>query len=138
LSDSTLDEIYKYLELDIALDQRLKLKSNLMKRVIYLTSLWHEGRLDEWIDKLANRCNISTRKCREDYLQPLITDGILKRQSDGCIQFVGLPENAVIPCGLLQEELDEENENRAKLGKSRVSLEEWRKMRKPRFKPVEG
>ena len=38
----------------------------------------------------------------------------------------------------LQTELDEENEMRAQLGKHRVTLEEWKKMRIKRKKPVEG
>ena len=35
------------------------------------------------------------------------------------------------------KELEEENENRNKLGKPRVSLEEWKKMRSKRKKPLE-
>ncbi|HML02114.1 MAG TPA: hypothetical protein VK487_01940, partial [Candidatus Bathyarchaeia archaeon] len=38
----------------------------------------------------------------------------------------------------IQEELEEENEKRAQLGKPRVSFEEWKKMRVKRKKPVEG
>jgi len=140
MSDDVLAKIYAYLELDTATDQRLKLKSLLMKKVIFLTMQWKEGYLNEWIDKLANRCSLSTRKIRENYIEPLITEGILERRGNGRIRFVGLPDNAVMPCELtekeLQGELDEENENRAKLGQSKVSLEEWKQMRASRFRPL--
>lgn len=36
----------------------------------------------------------------------------------------------------IQEELQEENENRNELGKPPVSLEEWKRGRSKRFKPV--
>jgi hypothetical protein len=141
MSEESLSKIYRYLELDNVVDQRLKLKADLMKKTIFLTMQWKEGAENEWIDKLANRCSLSIRKIHENYLQPLITEGILTWTGNGRIRFVGIPENAVMPCELteqqLQEELDEENENRAKLGQHKVTLKEWKKMRSPRMKPLE-
>jgi hypothetical protein len=141
MSDDVLEEIYAYLELDTITDQRLKLKANLMKKVVFYTMQWKEGTENTWIDKIATRTSVSTRKIREDYINPLVTEGILERTGDGHIRFVGLPVGAEKPLELteqeLQEELDEENDNRLKLGKPRVSLEEWKKMRTRRFKPLE-
>jgi hypothetical protein len=36
----------------------------------------------------------------------------------------------------LREELEEENEQRSKLGKPKVTLEEWKQMRSKRTKPI--
>ncbi|MCJ7633558.1 hypothetical protein MUP77_14370 [Candidatus Bathyarchaeota archaeon] len=139
--DQMLSKIYAYLELDTVIDQRLKLKAGLMKKVIFLMMQWKEGSEHEWIDKLANRCSLSTRKIRENYVEPLVTDGILEWTGNGRIRFVGIPENAVMPCELteqqLQEELEEENENRAKLGQHKLTLKEWKKKRSLRIKPLE-
>lgn len=137
--DETLSKIYHYLELDTVVDRRLQLKADLMKKIISLTMQWKEGYEAEWIDKLANRCSLSIRKIRENYLDSLATDGILTRRG-GYLTFVGLPDNAVMPCELtpeqFKEELEEENEQRAKLGKPKVSFEEWKSVRPKRLKPL--
>jgi hypothetical protein len=140
MSEEILSKIYAYLELDSVTDNRLKLKSDLMKKIIYLMSTWKEGTENEWIDKLATRCSLSTRKIRENYLKPLITEGIVAWEGNGHIRFVGIPDNAVMPCELtpeqLKQELEEENEQRNMLGKPKVSEEDWRKSRSKRLKPL--
>ena len=92
--DDILDKIYAYLELDTIWDQRLKLKANLMKKVLFYTCQWGEGLENNWIDRLANRTCVSTRKIREDYILPLVTEGLLERTENGKIRFVGLPLDA--------------------------------------------
>ena len=86
-----------------------------MKTTLFYTSQWKEGTKIEWISKIANRTCVSTRKIRENYIEPLIDEGILKEPRDGYIQFIGLPSDAEMPVEFtteqLQEELNEENQN---------------------------
>jgi hypothetical protein len=88
-----LNEIYEYLDLNEAKDGRLNIKAEIMKKVIRLTSKWGSGSKNEWINLLANRTCVSTRKIREDYIQPLISEKILLETQQGFIQFAGLPSN---------------------------------------------
>jgi acetyltransferase-like isoleucine patch superfamily enzyme len=69
---------------------------DIMKRVIGLCSEWKEGKKDHWIAKLAESTFVSTKKMREDYLEPLITKGILENGSEDTIRFVGLPNGIKI------------------------------------------
>jgi hypothetical protein len=129
--------VHRFLGLDTA-DKRLKLKAEIMKTTLFLTSQWKEGIKNEWISRIANRTCVSTRKIRENYIEPLIDEGILKETRNGYIQFIGLPNGAEMPTELthseLQEELDEENQNRIALGKKPYTLEQWKEIRKPRMK----
>jgi len=89
--ESTLRAIYDFLDLNEAKDGRLIIKADIMKKVIFLTSKWEMGKKREWVDKLSILTCVSTRKIREDYIQPLITIGILAEFGDA-IKFVGLPK----------------------------------------------
>jgi hypothetical protein len=75
----------------------------------------------------------------DDYLESCLSWGIMELD-DGNLIFKGIPNGAEMPCELteeqLREELDEENEQRNKLGKPRVSLEEWKEKRSKRWKPI--
>jgi hypothetical protein len=86
--------IYDYLDLNEAKDGRLIIKADIMKKIIYLARLWKTGKKREWVDKLSILTCVSTRKIREDYVQPLITIGVLAEFSD-IIKFVGLPKEEV-------------------------------------------
>ena len=86
-----LNKIYVFLDLNDAKDGRLNIKADIMKKVIRLSSEWKIGDKNQWINRLANRTCVSTRKIREDYVQPLISEGILLETAQGFIQFVGLP-----------------------------------------------
>lgn len=88
-----LNDIYEYLDLNEAKDGRLNIKAEIMKKVIRLTAKWKSGNKNEWINLLANRTCVSTRKIREDYIQPLISEKILLEVHQGTIQFAGLPSN---------------------------------------------
>ncbi|MEJ2281891.1 MAG: hypothetical protein P8X97_08335 [Candidatus Bathyarchaeota archaeon] len=89
--ESNLRSIYDFLDLNEAKDGRLVIKADIMKKVIFLTSKWNIGKKREWIDKLSILTCVSTRKMREDYIQPLITMGILGEFGEK-IRFVGLPK----------------------------------------------
>jgi hypothetical protein len=91
-----LAKIYDYFGLNSALDGRLIVKANIMKKTIFFCMQWTEGYEKEWIDRIATRTCVSTRKIREDYVQPLVTEGILQRFAHGQIRFVGLPNGVSI------------------------------------------
>jgi hypothetical protein len=93
-SGSELKEIYDRLDLNEAKDGRLTIKADIMKKAIYLMSKWKIGKKSEWVDKLSIFTCVSTRKIREDYVQPLITIGILVEFND-TIRFEGLPRQKV-------------------------------------------
>jgi len=92
--DQGLREIYESLDLNDAKDGRLIIKADIMKKVILLTSKWKMGKKREWVDKLSILTCVSTRKIREDYVQPLITIGILGEFGDA-INFLGLTKGEV-------------------------------------------
>jgi hypothetical protein len=75
----------------------------------------------------------------DDYLECCLSWRIMELD-DGTLNFRGIPDEAEIPTELtdeqLREELQEENEQRSKLGKPRVSLEEWKEKRAKRLKQV--
>ena len=75
----------------------------------------------------------------DDYLESCLSWGIMELD-DGILNFKGIPDEAEIPTELtdeqLREELQEENEQRNKLGKPRVSLEEWKEKRAKRLKQL--
>jgi len=91
IDDKGLKDIYDSLDLNDAKDGRLIIKADIMKKVILLASKWGMGKKREWVDKLSILTCVSTRKIREDYIQPLITIGILAEFGDE-IRFLGLPK----------------------------------------------
>jgi len=135
--EEALSKIHRFLGLDTA-DKRLKLKAQIMKTTLFYASQWKEGIKNEWISRIANRTCVSTRKIRENYIEPLIDEGILRETRGGHIQFVGLPDGAEMPTELtneqLQDELNEENANRIALGKKPYTMKQWKELRKPRVK----
>jgi predicted transcriptional regulator len=74
-------------------DRRLQVKADIMKKVLSYCADWKKGNEKQWTDKLANRTCVSTRKIREDYLDPLVSEGILEKTSEGNIKFSGLPKS---------------------------------------------
>ena len=93
--EDNLKLIYDFLDLNEAKDGRLIVKADIMKKVIFLASRWNCGKKREWVDKLSILTCVSTRKIREDCIQPLITIGIFAEFSDA-IKFVGLPKQEVV------------------------------------------
>lgn len=91
---------------------------------------------------IAYDFNLTPDTVKYNYLNMFIENGILTHTENGLLDLSakgkalqttedGLTEKE------LQKELEEENENRNKLGKPRVTLEEWKKMRSKRHKPLE-
>ena len=91
--------------------------------------------IDELAHYVAYDFHMNPHTIRYFYLPMFITVGVLK-DINGHVTCNatsdGLTEKE------LQDELDEENAQRNQLGKPRVSLEEWKKMRSERFKPFKG
>lgn len=83
----------KYLELDKEGPNRgTKNKQELMKRILTHIYNWGTGGYDEWISKLSIRLGLAPRTVKENYLNPLIKEGIIK-QTDSQLYFVGPPED---------------------------------------------
>jgi hypothetical protein len=93
--ETDLGRIYAFLGFDKITDRRLQVKADIMKKVLSYCSEWKNGNEKQWTDKLANRTCVSTRKIREDYIDPLVSEGILEKTSDGNIRFTGLPMSEV-------------------------------------------
>lgn len=90
---------------------------------------------------IAYDLNLTPDTIRYNYLPMFIDAGILEYDNDNMVVLTakglkvqttedGLTEQQ------LREELDEENENRAKLGQHKVTLEEWKETRSSRIKPL--
>lgn len=105
-TENELDKIFHFLELD-HIDGRLKLKADTMKRIIELAQIWQKGSKQAWIDKLANRTCLSTRRIRENYIEPLITEGIFQ-ETGSMLSFKGLPNGAEVQTEQLEEQLHED------------------------------
>lgn len=97
--------------------------------------------------KLANLIaydyNLSPYTVRYTYLPMFLDAGIIQVGSDGKVYLTQKGEEMQVTVnGLtkqqLIEELQEENERRAQLGKPPVSFEEWLQIRRKRFKPLES
>ena len=82
----------KYLELNKECPNfGTKNKNELMKRMITTIFEWTSGTESEWRSKLSIRLNLSTRTVRENYLNPLIEEGIIVKIGS-ILYFVGPPE----------------------------------------------
>jgi hypothetical protein len=96
-------------------------------------------------NKMANLIAYDFNLCPDtlkyNYLPMFIDAGILEFNHDNMVVLSAKGQRLQTTTdGLtdkdLQEELEEENENRVKLGKPKISLEEWKKMREKRKKPL--
>jgi hypothetical protein len=93
--ETDLGKIYAFLGFDRITDKRLQVKADIMKKVLSYCSEWKSGNEKQWVDKLATRTCVSTRKMREDYIDPLVSECILERNAEGNIRFIGLPKSEV-------------------------------------------
>jgi hypothetical protein len=90
---------------------------------------------------IAYDFNLCPDTVKYSYLSMFIEAGILEYNHDNQLDLSAKGQQIqTTEDGLteqqLQEELDEENENRSKLGHHKVSLEEWKEMRSNRIKPL--
>jgi len=83
----------EYLDLDrVGPNRGTNNKLELMKRTLYYISSWGTGSVKSWIYKLSNRLGLAPRTVKDNYLDPLIEEGIIRK--DGMqLRFVGPPEN---------------------------------------------
>jgi hypothetical protein len=108
-----------------------------------------EGALNKYcpntLPKMANLIaydfNLSPDTVRYRYLPMFIDAQVLEYNHDTTLTLSAKGKQVqTTEDGLteeeLQDELEEENENRNKLGKPRVTLQEWKKMRTKRKKPL--
>lgn len=76
------------------LDSQGQVKDRHLGQVLVYLQQWQNGSLQEVIERLTIRCGISSRYIKENYVQPLITEGILRivrMQHDICWAWVGVP-----------------------------------------------
>lgn len=97
--------------------------------------------LEKLADYIAYEFNLSPYTVRYTYLPMFITVGILEFNDEGMVDLSAKGKNLQTSVdGLIDEEIkeehEEENENRKQLGKPEVTLEEWKKTRPKRIKPL--
>jgi len=90
-----IENILKYLgRLD--LDSQGQVKDRHLGQVLTYCQMWKKGSLQALVDKLTIRCGISSRYIKENYVNPLITEGILRivrMPNDVCWAWVGVPSH---------------------------------------------
>jgi len=67
-----------------------KNKRDLMERALTILREWKTGTAEEWTNRLSLRLNVSPRTAKDNYIDPLIFEGIIKRVNSRLV-FVGLP-----------------------------------------------
>jgi len=50
-----------------------------MERTLTYMKEWNTGTYNKWINRLSLRLNVTTRTVRENYVDPLISEGVIKR-----------------------------------------------------------
>lgn len=90
--DVALRNIIKYLDLSSGTPNiGTRNKRILMERTLVYLVEWHSGTYDEWINRLSLRLNLTVRTVRENYVDPLISEGIV-RKTGSQVVFVGIPD----------------------------------------------
>jgi hypothetical protein len=116
-------------------------RKEIQQRIELSLSKYCPTSIDRLADFLAYEYHLSPYTVRYTYLPMFLTVGILERCEDGDVRVTkkGIEniQRGELTDEQLGEELDEENEQRSKLGKPKVSLEEWKNLRSKRFKPIE-
>lgn len=97
--------------------------------------------INKLADLIAYDFNLSPYTVRYTYIPMFITVGILEFNHDNLVVLSAKGKGLqTTEDGLTEEqfnqEFEEENEQRNKLGKPPLSLEEWKKMRSKRLKPI--
>lgn len=90
-----ISQIVAFLDLDAETPNvGTRNKMRLMIRTLAYLKQWKSGSYDEWVARLSVRLNVSVRTVRDNYLDPLISEGIVKRLGSKLV-FKGLPEGDV-------------------------------------------
>ena len=83
----------EYLDLDrVGPNRGTNNKLELMKSVLYYISAWETGSYKSWTNKLSIRLGLAPRTVKDNYLHPLIEEGIIAKDGS-LLRFVGPPEN---------------------------------------------
>jgi hypothetical protein len=69
-------------------------KQRLMERVLEYIIEWKTGTYKKWISGLSIRLGLTVRTVRENYIDPLIVEGIIKRIGSKLV-FIGIPDKDV-------------------------------------------
>lgn len=69
-----------------------KNKQVIMTKALYYMQKWKRGLYYNWIRRLSLRLNLSVRTTRENYVDPLIAEGIIK-EDKGELTFIGIPKD---------------------------------------------
>jgi len=88
-----IKEVLKYLGRD-ELDSKGDVKDRHLGQVLVYCQMWKNGSLQELVDRLTIRVGISSRYIKANYVQPLITEKILRivrMKHDVCWAWVGVP-----------------------------------------------
>ena len=90
---------------------------------------------------MAYDYNLCPDTLKYSYLPMFLENGILEYNSDNMLVLTAKGQKLqTTDDGLTEEQLkqeyEEEIENRTKLGKPKVTFEEWKKTRSKRFKPL--
>jgi hypothetical protein len=115
-------------------------RKHIRQEIESVLSKYCPNRFNKMANLIAYDFNLSPDTLKYRYLPMFLDAGVLQFNEDSMLVLSakgkllqktedGLTEKE------LAEELAEENEQRNKLGKSPVSLKEWKKMRYKRFKP---
>jgi hypothetical protein len=91
--DPVVFECIKYLDLDKEGPNRgTKNKQDLMIRILQYIAKWKEGMYVDWRSKIATRLGLTPRAVKENYLDPLIREGIVGRVGPN-VFFMGVPQS---------------------------------------------
>ena len=116
-------------------------RKNIQITMLGVLSKYCPNTFQKMANLIAFDFNLTPDTVRYNYLSMFIDAGILEYDNNRMLILSAKGQNLqTSEDGLtdeqLKEELEEENEQRNKLGKPRVSLEEWKAKRSKRLKPI--
>jgi hypothetical protein len=118
-----------------------QIRKNIRLGIEQALSKYCPNTISRMANLIAYDFNLSPDTLRYNYLPMFIDAGILELDQDNLYTLSAKGKGLqTTRNGLtdkeLREELEEENNQRTQLGKPRVSLEEWKRIRSKRLKPV--
>jgi hypothetical protein len=88
-------KVIKYLDLNLENPNiGTRNKQRLMERALAYMKKWRTGTHDDWINRLSLRLNLTVRTVRENYVDPLISEGIIHKTGSQLV-FVGIPDEGI-------------------------------------------
>lgn len=118
-----------------------QIRKNIRLAIEQALSKYCPNTISRMANLIAYDFNLSPDTLRYNYLPMFVDAGILELNHDNLYTLSARGQHLQttrdgLTDAQLQEELAEENDSRSRLGKPRVSFEEWKKMRPKRLKPV--